>query len=86
VQFHQLWLDSPRDALYAPNGKMIRDDPTGKAGDNVGSLLDLVIGFHLSTHSDLGVGYAKLFAGTFIDKTGPAVSTELFYVQYCFRF
>jgi hypothetical protein len=31
------------------------------------------------------VGYSKLFAGDFIRATGPAVSPELLYVMYNFR-
>jgi hypothetical protein len=85
TMYHQLWLDSPRDALYSSAGKPIRSDPTGKAGDDVGGILNFLVNFHLSTHSDLCVSYAKLFAGTFIDKSGPAVSPELFYVMYGYR-
>ena len=47
--------------------------------------MDLAANFHLSQHSDVLVGYSKLFAGDFIKRTGPAVSPDLFYVMYNFK-
>jgi hypothetical protein len=85
MQYHHFMLDSSRDALYNAAGVAIRRDPTGQAGTNVGDEFDLVLNFHLGPHSDLLTGYSKLFAGTFIDKSGPAVSPGLTYVQYEFR-
>jgi hypothetical protein len=85
TQYHHFWLDSSRDALYNAAGVPIRRDATGRAGHNVGDEIDLVVNFHLSAHSDILLGYSKLFAGGFIDRTGPSVSPELFYFMYSFR-
>jgi hypothetical protein len=85
IQYHHFMLDSSRDALYAANGVAIRRDPTGKASNTVGDEIDLYTNFHLSAHSDVLVGYSKLFAGNFIRATGSPLSPELFYVQYSFR-
>ncbi|MCI0461396.1 MAG: alginate export family protein [Gemmataceae bacterium] len=85
LQYHHFWLDSSRDALYNAAGAAIRRDPTGRAGHNVGDEIDLVLNFHLGTHHDVLVGYSKLFAGSFLERSGPAVSPELFYAQYSFR-
>lgn len=85
AQFHHFRLDSPRDALYAANGRTLRVDPTGAAGVDVGNEIDLVVGFHLSTHSNLLIGWSKLFTGRFIEQTGPKVNPELFYLMYGYR-
>jgi hypothetical protein len=85
VQFHHFELDSARDALYSPASTIERRDPTGRAGVSVGDEIDLLMNFHLDSHQDVVVGWSKLYAGTFIKRTGPAVSPELFYVQYTFR-
>lgn len=85
AQFHHFRLDAPRDALFNAAGLAIRQDPTGRAGTDVGNEIDLAIAFHLGTHSDLLVGWSKLYSGSFIDQTGPKVSPELFYLQYGYR-
>jgi hypothetical protein len=85
TQFHHFRLDSPRDALYDAAGRPTRRDPTGAAGINVGNEIDLAVSFHLGRHSDLLVGWSKLYSGSFLARTGPDVSPELLYVQYGFR-
>ncbi len=85
VQYHRFWLVSPKDALYNAAGVPIRADLTGAAGNDVGHELDLVFNFHLSNHSDIMVGWSKLYAGDFIKATGPGQSPELFYLMYSFR-
>jgi hypothetical protein len=85
LQWHHFWLESPSDALYAASGAVLRSDPTGQSGRNVGNEIDWYMNFHLDAHQDVVVGYSKLFAGDFIRNTGPDVSPGLFYVQYSFR-
>src|SRR5712692_7363695 len=84
-QYHIFRLDASRDALYNAGGTAIRKDPTGKAGTDVGDEIDLTTNFHLSQHQDILLGYSKLFSGSFIKRTGPGVSPEFFYAQYCFK-
>lgn len=85
VQFHMFRLDNARDALYNASGTVIRDDPTGTAGRDVGNEIDFTVNFHLARHHEFFVGYSKLFAGTFIQRTGPGGSPEVTYVQYSFK-
>jgi hypothetical protein len=85
AQYHLFRLDSARDALYGPAGQVIRSDPTGRAGRDVGNELDWWVNFHLTQNQDLWVGWSKLYEGSYLKKTGPGPSPELFYVQYSFR-
>jgi hypothetical protein len=85
AQYHHFRLAEARDFLYNAAGLPTRRSPTGAAGRDVGQELDLSVNFHLTAHQDVLVGYSKLFAGDFIRATGPAVSPELFYVMYNFR-
>ncbi len=85
AQYHHFRLDSARDALYNAAGVPLRIDPTGQAGTDVGNEMDFWVNFHLSMHQDILVGYSKLFAGDFIQRTGSPLSPELFYLQYSFR-
>jgi hypothetical protein len=84
-QYHHYWLASPDDALYNSAGVAIRRSPNGSAGTNVGDEVHFLTNFHLDAHSDLLIGYAHLFSGSFIRQTGPPGDSELFYVQYSFR-
>jgi hypothetical protein len=85
VQYHILRLDSAKDALYNAAGAVERVDPTGKAGTDVGDVFTTYTNFHLSPHSDLLLQYSHLYAGQFIQRTGPPGSPDQFYLQYTFR-
>ena len=93
AQFHVLRLDSDKDALYAANGTVLRQDRTGRAGNDVGNAIDLRANVHVTKHSDVLLGYSRLFAGGFIHNTSGtganagALTTdpELFYLQYTYR-
>jgi hypothetical protein len=85
AQYHVFRLDSDKDALYSAGGAVLRRDPTGRAGNDVGEELDLLTNFHLSNHADLLIGYSHLYAGDFIKRTGPPGSPDFFYAQYSYR-
>jgi len=87
AQYHIFRLDQAGDALYGtpPGYPIMRRSVTGAAGTDVGDELDLLLSFQLDRHSNVLVGYSKMYEGDFIRETGPSVSPELFYVQYQFR-
>ncbi len=85
VQYHNFWLASRRDALYNAAGVPLRQDATGQAGRFVGNEIDLLLSAQLTTHINFTVGWSKLFAGSFIEQTGPDVSPELLYLQVNYR-
>jgi hypothetical protein len=85
LQYHHFELASSRDALYNATGAAIRRDPTGQAGHHVGDELDIIANLHLSRRSDILVGYSHLWAGNFIEQTGPGRDPSLFYFMYNFR-
>lgn len=85
AQLHILSLNSPTDALYNASGQILRYDPTGKAGRDVGEELTLVANFHLTPRQDIFVSYAHLFEGNFLKATGPGSSAETFWFMYNIR-
>jgi hypothetical protein len=88
MQYHHFWLAAGSDALYNAAGVAIRRDATGRSGTNVGDEIDFVLNFHLGPHSDVLLGYSRLFGGGFLSATsGPtsAVNSDLFYAMYNFR-
>ena len=85
TQYHIFHLAQATDALYNASAVPIRRDPTGAAGDDVGSEIDLVMNVHLNPHQDVLLGYSKFFAGEFVRATGSSSDADYFYAQYTFR-
>lgn len=85
TQYHIFQLANAKDALYNTNAAVLRSDPTGKAGTNVGSELDFVVNWHLSSHSDVVTAYGHFFAGEFLTKTGPTNDLNTVWLIYNFR-
>ncbi|MCE9529522.1 MAG: alginate export family protein [Planctomycetes bacterium] len=88
MQYHHFNLASSRDALYNAAGNAIRRSATGAAGTDVGDEFDLIMNFHLSKHSDILMGYSKLFGGNFLQQTAGrtgSTNTDLFFVQYSYK-
>lgn len=84
-QYHNFWLAESRDALYNAAGVVLRQDPTGRAGNFVGNEIDLLLSAQMTRHLNFSIGWSKLFAGEFIRNTGPDVSPELLYMQVNYR-
>jgi hypothetical protein len=96
MQYHMFRLDSAKDALYNASGTVIRVDPTGKSGTDVGDEIDLFTNIHISVHQDILIGWSKLYTGSYLRTAGgppmmpfsaaaKGVSPELFYAQYSFK-
>ena len=78
VGYHILRLDQPRDAVYNTSGSVVRVDPTGKAGRDVGDAINASVQLHVDNHQLINISYAHLFSGTFIQKTAitPAAAKD----------
>jgi hypothetical protein len=88
LQFHNFWLADGKDALYNAAGNAIRRDASGRAGNYVGSELDVVMNFHLSKHLDVLTGYSYLFGGEFLRNTsGPTAGKDagFYFLQMGYR-
>jgi hypothetical protein len=87
--YHYLTLDSAKDALYNSTGSVVRSDPTGKAGTDVGNAINATIQFHIDYHQMVNVSYGHLFSGPFIEKTAvnaaAAKDLESLWVTYSFK-
>jgi hypothetical protein len=85
VQYHNFHLAQARSPLFGAGGGVLRFDPSGSAGTDVGDELDVLFNVHLTAHQDILFGFSKLYPGSFIRQTGADVSPELFYLQHQVR-
>jgi hypothetical protein len=87
--YHNLTLESAKDALYNTTGSVVRSDPTGKSGTDVGNGISASAQFHIDNHEVLNVSYGHLFAGSFLDKTAIDANgkkdLDAIWVQYTFK-
>ena len=85
LQYHVFRLDSNTDAMYNFSGGVLRQDKTGKSGDNIGSEIDVLTNIHLTDRQDIFLSYSHFFAGQFVKNTGPSSGIDYFYAQYSWR-
>lgn len=89
VWYHIFHLQQSRDALYNAAGFPYRISPTGVAGRDVGSELDLLYQYAFSPRVDLWFGYSTFWAGDFVKATNPPGVTgdaDFFYTQFAWKF
>jgi hypothetical protein len=87
IWWHTFHLQQARDALYDAGGVPIRHDPTGAAGSDVGSELDLTLRWTFRPRADVLFGYSHLFPGRFLlDTPGGAPGRDFYYTQFSLRF
>lgn len=85
TQYHIFALAQAKDALYSTSAGVSRSDPTGKAGRNVGSELDISASFHLSHHIDILTVYTHFFPGRFLNETGPSGNANTVFLVFNYR-
>jgi hypothetical protein len=86
LQYHLLSLASSTDALYNASGQILRFDPTGRFGRDLGEELTGVVNFHLTKRQDIFIQYSHLWEGTFLQHTGTGgKSAETFWLMYNVR-
>jgi hypothetical protein len=85
VQYHIFQLAQAKDALYNTSSAVSRADPTGKAGRDVGSELDVSAAFHLGPRTDVLAVYSYFFPGRFLNSTGPSSNANTVYLLFNYR-
>jgi hypothetical protein len=84
--YHVFRLQQARDALYDAAGTVLRRDPTGASGRDVGSEVDLTLRWTFRPRADVLFGYSHLFPGRFLLETGGAPGRDFYYTQFSLRF
>jgi alginate export protein len=82
VDVHQFWLVQERDAWYNDPGAVIRRDPTGNAGQKIGSEIDLHARVSAGKWVKFWFGWSHFFPGSFVKNTpGTDRSMDWFFFQ-----
>ncbi len=85
ADFHTFFADQDRDSLYSAGGSATRSG--GSGGSHLyGHELDLTMKIAVDKHTTAMVGWAHMWPGGFIDRTGDNDSPDLIYAQMEYKF
>lgn len=85
TDLHFIYLDSPKDNLYGAN-KAIKRATVAGADAYVGSEVDLLAKYQVTSFISTMVGYSHFFAGNFLKDTGSSSDADFVYVQTVVNF
>ena len=86
AEAHLFRLAEARDSLYGTGGNVVRTDPTGAAGSDVGQEYDFSVRARLTLHADVLITYGHFVAGSFLSRTGKGDDADFVYAQFSFKF
>jgi hypothetical protein len=86
VNYHSWWLAEKADGLYAASGARIAFVAGGAASSHVGQEIDFQITRALTPQLQLGVGYAHMFTGKFLEQATPGASYSAPYIMATYVF
>jgi hypothetical protein len=84
--YHNYWLASATDGLYAASSALVARSANGTAGTHVGQELDAQAMYSLNKQVQIGGGYAHLFTGEFLNKTTQGKDYNYPYVMFGYVF
>jgi hypothetical protein len=86
VYGHWFLLDEEADAWYNPAYRVVRRDPTGSSGTELGQEIDLYAKWAINPNLVLFFGYSHFFTGAFVEDTGPSPDQDWVWVQLTAEF
>lgn len=87
AEYHYFRLAQARDAWYWVNGRPARRDPTGRAGRDLGSELDLIARWQVNRELEVMAGYARFFTGAYVANTpGESQDANWAFLQLTYNF
>jgi len=87
ADFHTFFADQDKDSLYSAGAARIRTPGAGGAGSHmIGHELDITMKLALNRHTTALIGWAHMWPGGFIDRTGPGDEPDLVYAQLEYKF
>jgi hypothetical protein len=87
VQYHLFWLSEEKDGWFNAALAQLRRDPTGSAGNFIGSEIDAMVKYALvPPFAILWIGYSHFFPGDFVRGTGDAPDRDFIFSQLAVTF
>lgn len=88
VDYHNFRLDQARDGWYSRQAGVSLEDPTGEAGTDVGSEIDVTAKVDVLRSLALEAGYCRFFSGAFVETLlgGSSPQPDFGYLQLRFKF
>ncbi len=85
ADFHTFFADQDRDSLYSAGGSKLRT-PTSGGSHKFGHELDMTMKIAIDKHTTALMGWAHMWPGGFIDRTGTSEDADFFYAQVEYKF
>lgn len=84
--YHNYWLVSATDGLYAPGGALVTRLTSGVGGRRVGQEFDIQAVWSARPDMTINVGYADLIPGEFLKKATPGAGYHYPFLQVTYTF
>src|SRR5438270_103101 len=84
-QFEGYWLATSKDNLYASSGSIAVSAHPG-ASRHIGNEFDVVAEYEVNKGLNFGFGYARMFAGQFLNQTTPGYDYSYPYAYFEYNF
>ena len=84
--YHNYWLASASDALYATSSLPTTRRADGSAGRRVGQEADLSMLYRVNKYTQASAGVARLFPGQFLKKSTPGHGYNYTYLMISSHF
>jgi hypothetical protein len=85
LRYSWYWLADAHDALYNSSGQVVARMANGSAGRWVGTEVDVLTRHPMGKSSEVGVGFAHIFPGTFLKIATPGHGLNSPYVYFSTR-
>ena len=86
VEHHYFTLDRARDAWYTTGLAVLRRDPQGRSGKDLGHEINLRLSLQLGKNLQLFTGWGRFLPGAFVKATGAANSASGYFLQASYEF
>ena len=81
ADLHFFRLAEDEDAWYNAGGAVLRRDPTGSSGENIGRELDLYLKCTVFDRLEIWTGWSHFWDGSYVGRTGGGGQGDFLFFQ-----
>ena len=86
VKYHNWWVASTKDGIYAPNGALRVKPPAGPAPSHIGQELDFQVIYPITPKVVAWAGVGHIFPGGYLEKATPGAGYTFPYTMLVWTF